>query len=204
MTKRTYLIFAVMVVLVATFSIVVLWPQPSVAPIVPAELFPLSSYDNGDFYLEGTTDYSVDEHYSYSAFGPGKEISGIKFIIPTTRAPGTNLSADSYLSVETIPGIEKTCSAVQFLDLQSGATAVTVNENGKTYSFASSTGAGAGNRYEEWVYALPSTSSCLAVRYFIHYGVIENYEPGTVTMFDKASLLRDFDSIRSSLRLIKE
>ena len=204
MTKRTYLIFAVVVVLVGIFALVLLWPQPSVAPAVPGNSVPLTSYDNGDFSLKDTTNYLVDEHYTYSAFGPGKEISGIKFVIPAAIASGTNLSADSYLSVETIPGIEKACSADQFLDLQNEATAVMISENGKTYSFASSTGAGAGNRYEEWIYAVPSSSPCLAVRYFIHYGAIENYEPGTVMAFDKIALLKEFDSIRSSLRLIKQ
>ena len=71
-----------------------------------------------------------------------------------------------------------------------------------TYSVASSTGAAAGNRYEETVYALPGTNHCIAVRYFIHYGVIENYPVGLVREFDKKSLLKEFDTIRRTLNIL--
>jgi hypothetical protein len=64
---------------------------------------------------------------------------------------------------------------------------------------ASTTGAAAGNRYEETVYAIPGTNPCVAVRYFVHYGVIENYPPGTVRQFDKQALLDQFDRIRRTL-----
>jgi membrane-bound inhibitor of C-type lysozyme len=139
--------------------------------------------------------YSATTTYAYTDLGPGKTIRGVKFTIPASVATGTNLSSDSYVSVEHISG-KTECSADMFL--RDGATG-TEDINGMTYSIATSTGAAAGNRYEESVFALPGTNPCIAVRYFIHYGVFENYPAGTVTEFDKAALMADFKLIRNSL-----
>ena len=66
-----------------------------------------------------------------------------------------------------------------------------------------STGAAAGNRYEETVYTLPGTNPCIAVRYFIHYGVFQNYPAGTVREFDQQALLASFDAIRHTLVIVQ-
>jgi len=157
------------------------------------------------FSLGLPSEYSVDESYTYQELGPNKDIFGIKFTIPTSVATGTNLGADSYLSVEQIPQANPPavdCSASLFLD--QGSISSVVTEGNTTYSVASSTGAGAGNRYEETVYALPGTNPCVAVRYFIHYGVIENYPAdGAVREFDKHALLSQFDAIRSTLIIVQ-
>ena len=129
--------------------------------------------------------------------GPGKDIAGVKFTIATSTAAGTNLGSDTYVSVEQIPSAQ-TCSANLFFDA-SAPPAASITDAGTDYSVASSTGAGAGNRYEEWVYAIPGTSPCIAVRYFIHYGVLENYPAGTITQFDHAALVSQFDTIRRTL-----
>ncbi|OYV63576.1 MAG: hypothetical protein B7X03_01290 [Parcubacteria group bacterium 21-58-10] len=149
----------------------------------------------------------VPKPYLYQEFGPGKDISGIKFTIAPSVATGTNLAADSYVSVEQIPQVQE-CSANLFLDQpgtflgQSRALATQMlTDDGTTYSVASSTGAGAGNRYFETVYALPGTNPCTAVRYFIHYGVFENYPPGAVQAFNEPALLATFDAIRRTLTL---
>ena len=60
-------------------------------------------------------------------------------------------------------------------------------------------GAGAGNLYTEYVYAIPGTSPCLAIRYFIHSTQLGNYPPGMVTAFNQQALLSEFDGIRRSL-----
>ena len=139
--------------------------------------------------------YALDGSYRYQEFGPGKDIAGVKFTIPASVAQGTNLAADSYVSVEEIPQA-RDCVASLFLDHSAAHETV---DGGTAYSVASSTGAGAGNRYEETVYALPGTNPCLAVRYLIHYGVIENYPKGAVRAFDQQALVRQFDAIRRTL-----
>ncbi len=142
--------------------------------------------------------FTVDEKYNYQGFGPGKDIPGVKFMIPQDMATGTNLGSDTHLSVEQISNA-KNCGAGSFLDLGNGEKVTILEENGITYSVASLSGAGAGNRYEEKVYAIPGTNPCMAVRYFIHYSVIENYPPGTVKAFDEAALTSTFDKIRKTL-----
>lgn len=147
-------------------------------------------------YPEG---YSVDEKYVYQELGPGKDITGVRFTIPASITKGTNLGTDSYVGVEEMADVSNdSCKAELFLP-QNGKRATTIDDNGITYSFSSYIGAGAGNRYEESVFVLPNSNPCIAVRYFIHYGAIENYDPGTIKAFDRVKLLADFDMIRKTL-----
>ncbi len=159
-----------------------------------------NAYESGSrgFSLRYPAGYAVDESYRYQLLGPGEDIAGVKFTIPAAVAAGTNLASDTYVSVEEIPRIQ-TCSAAPFLFQKVEARAAA--DNGTDYSVASSTGAAAGNRYEEIVYALPGTNPCLAVRYYIHSGAIENYPEGAAREFDRAALLAQFDAIRRTLIL---
>jgi hypothetical protein len=154
----------------------------------------------GAFSIRYPDQYTADSTYQYTALGPGKSIRGVKFIIPQSLSKGTNLAQDSYVSVEVLPEgnhARKQCSASEFLEGNVPAREAT--DGDMAYSLASSTGAAAGNRYEETVYAIMDANVCMAVRYFIHYGVIDNYPSGTVQEFDKAALLQQFDAIRRSL-----
>jgi membrane-bound inhibitor of C-type lysozyme len=144
--------------------------------------------------------YSVDESYQYQALGPTKTIGGVKFTIPGNVATGTNLSADSYISVEQIPGLAS-CTATPFV--MAGTKTKVVTEGNTTYSMATSADAGAGNRYDETIYAIASSSPCTAVRYFIHYGAFQNFPAGTVREFNEQELVAGFDTIRRTLVLQK-
>ncbi|MDD5738961.1 MAG: MliC family protein [Candidatus Pacebacteria bacterium] len=145
--------------------------------------------------------YTIDTSYVYQELGPGKDINGVKFIIPVEMATGTNLSGfDTGISVETIPN-SVDCNASLFLDLgNSGAPAETI-DNDVQYSVATSTGAGAGNFYEETVWAIRDTNPCVAVRYFIHSTNIDNYPEGAVKEFNHQALIDQFDAVRKSLVL---
>lgn len=149
--------------------------------------------------LASTSDdslYSVEAPYAYTAMGPDTSIAGVKFTIPRAMTTGTNLSSDSYISVEHLK-VGEVCDASAFMSVP-GVEPQILREGSNTYSFASSSDAGAGNRYEEYVYALPDTNPCLAVRYFVHYGAIENYD-SNITAFNRTKLFADFDSIRKTL-----
>jgi membrane-bound inhibitor of C-type lysozyme len=155
-------------------------------------------------YHDGTTGfsvrypdgYSLNTSYKYQGLGPGKEISGVKFIIPSSLATGTNLSSfDTGVSLEIIPAVQD-CNAGLFL---SQAKIQTVTDNDMEYSFASSTQGAAGNFYEEDVWAMPGTNPCFAVRYLIHSTNISNYPSGTVSEFNREALIEQFDKIRHSL-----
>jgi len=152
------------------------------------------------FSIRYPADYPAGEAYTYQNLGPGRDINGTKFTIAPSIAQDTNLGEDSYVSVEEIPQV-KNCTADLFLDQSAKAHVVTLGD--VEYSIASSTGAGAGNRYDETVYALPGTNPCIAVRYFIHYSVFENYPAGTVRRFDESALRNQFDMIRRTLTIVQ-
>lgn len=147
--------------------------------------------------LSRTDSYAVDETYTYGLI-PGENIQGVKFTIPAQFSEKTNLSKDSYLSVEYIDNVNK-CTADIFLEGTHPFSSFT--EKGTAFTAASSTDAGAGNRYEETVYATRSKNTCFAVRYYIHYSVFENYPAGTVTQFNHQALIEEFDKIRKSLTI---
>ncbi|MCX6790794.1 MAG: MliC family protein [Candidatus Gribaldobacteria bacterium] len=152
------------------------------------------------FSVRYPANYIVDPAYHYQGLGPNKKIEGVKFIIPTETATGTNLSSfDTGVSVETFPNISN-CNAGLFLDSTNNGTS-TIIENDTPYSVATSSGAGAGNFYEETVWAIPNTNPCIAVRYFIHSTNLGNYTPGTIQEFNRQTLMNQFDVIRRTLIL---
>lgn len=148
------------------------------------------------FSITYPSDFTIDEHYSYTELGPGKEIPGVSFTVPMNIATGTNLSSDTRLSVEEFSNTTF-CTASLFL--YDTVVPKTMTENGVTYSVASTNSAGAGNFYEETVYAIFGSKPCVAVRYFIHSSNIGNYPPGVVKEFDRNALLSAFDAMRRSL-----
>ncbi len=155
------------------------------------------SYPPLGFSIKYPTGSVLNESYAYDQLGP-EAIPGIKVAVSPKLTEGTNLSTDSGVSVEYFPNADA-CNASMFLYDQPKAT--TLTDGGVTYSVASASGAGAGNLYEEKVYALSGQNPCIAVRYFIHYTQIGNYPAGTRTEFNKAALLAEFDTIRHSLTL---
>ena len=168
-----------------------------VSDMVPDPDWPAFASSEYGFSLRYPPGYTVNGGYVYEGLGPGHDITGVSFTIPASMTTGTNLAADTRLSVETLPDAAA-CTADLFFPAGS-VTATTTTENGTEYSVASLTDAGAGNLYEETVYALAGTSPCLAVRTFIHSANIGNFDPGTVTEFDKAALTAEFDAIRKTV-----
>ncbi len=167
-------------------------PPPPPPPAVPTT----HTYSTSTFSIVYPDGYTVDENYAYQGV-PKKLVPGVKFIIPGTMATGTNLSTDSGVSVESLPRA-KACTGDIYIYQNVKAHDLTIGST--TWSVASTTDAGAGNLYEEQVFALKGSVPCIAVRYFIHSGNIGNYPPGVVTEFDRNALLSSFDSIRDSLQ----
>lgn len=152
--------------------------------------------DSARFSIRYPAGWTVDSTYRYRALGPGRSIAGVSFTVPGSLARGTNLSHDTRLSVEQLPA-DGACSADRFLS--EGASVAVDTVDGQEYSLGRLNDAGAGNRYRETVFALPGTRPCLAVRYFLHWTVLENYPPGVVTAFDEDSVTDRFDAMRRTL-----
>jgi hypothetical protein len=143
-------------------------------------------------------EFRLDDQFDYP-FSDTKTIPDmVRFLVPEATATGTNLSADSYVSVEQLPRATD-CSGDIFV--RDNVSATTMADGGVTYSLATTSDAAAGSRYEEMVYALPDSTPCTAVRYFIHSTELANYPEGSVRAFDRAALLAEFDEIRRSLQL---
>ncbi len=155
------------------------------------------SYPPLGFSIKYPKGYALDESYMYQGLGE-EGIPGIKVSVPASITDGTNLSSDTGLSVEYLPNAQS-CAGGLFL-YDNPASAVQ-NDGGINYSVATTSGAGAGNIYEEYVYALAGQNPCIAIRYFIHYTQIGNYPAGTKKEFSRTALLAQFDQIRHSLTL---
>jgi hypothetical protein len=174
-------------------------------PANPPPIAPLSGmilYHDSQlgFAIAYPPKWTANSAYAYQALGPGKTIHGVSFTPPSERIAGTNLADDTHLSVEHLPA-SGACAAHRFLNPAAGEK--TMIEGTRTYSVATSTEGAAGSSYEETVYALPGTSPCMAIRYFIHSTNIGNYDPGTVKEFDKPALLRTFGRMRRSFAQTK-
>jgi len=155
-------------------------------------------------YASSTLGVSVNYPRAYGvapyAYTVGQNnIYGVKFSVPEAQADDTNLAADTGVSIETLP--VRSCNAAAFLPKMLNRKELLITDEGVEYIIATSSDAAAGNRYEEFVYARKGSSPCVAVRYFIHFGAIENYDQGQVKEFDRQQLLQDFDRIRHSLTL---
>ena len=145
--------------------------------------------------------WRVERGYVYPTPIDDTRIAGVAFMIPPELASHTNLSTGSYLSVESAASATA-CKASAFL-----VTTDTMRDEDQGelhWSVATSGDAGAGNLYDETVYALKDSRPCLAIRYFIHSTNIANYTAGTVKQFDRAELVRQFDRIRSTFELTQK
>ena len=163
----------------------------------PSDDFSTYSYPPLGFSIRYPKAYALKDSYQYQGLVT-EEIPGIKVTVPSSETSGTNLSSDSGVSVEYL-GNAQTCSASQFL--YGSPTSTTISDGGTSYSVASTSDAGAGNLYEEYVYALADGNPCIAVRYLIHSTQLSNYPAGSVKAFDRQKLLAEFDDIRHSLTL---
>lgn len=172
--------------------------QEPAATTTPQDTLPVwERYASSTFSIDYPPGYQVNSSFSNTEF-PQKPIAGVSFTVASDVATGTNLSGDSRVSVESLPRA-KNCTGDIYINQD--VKAVEVTENGTTYSVASSSDAGAGNRYEQWVYALKGSSPCSAVRYFIHTTELANYPEGTVRAYDREALLGNFDQMRKSLTI---
>lgn len=180
------------------------WPgeepeEPVVVPPIEEPAPTTKAFASTTLGYSATLPITYTESPQDYPFSSTKSIKGVKFVIPNTMATGTNLSADTYISIEQLPNARLCTGDIYVID---NVKSREVTEGAVTYSVASTTGAGAGNRYEEVVYAFKGSAPCTAVRYYIHSTNIGNYPAGTVTEFNRDALLQQFDQIRKTVQKI--
>ena len=205
MTKGTWAVLIVVVLMLALGAGVMyrapllrlLTPTPQAPAATEDPMAQWQSYATTTYSFKYPPSYTLNAAYAYDQFGPKKLIQGVSATIPPAMATGTNLSADTRVSVEQLPRAKNCTGDIFILD---NVTARVVTDGGTDYSLATTSGAGAGNFYEEHVYALSTSTPCTAVRYSVHSTNLSNYPAGMVREFDRAGLLGEFDKIRRSLR----
>lgn len=144
--------------------------------------------------IEYPTAFMLQDPYAYTGF-EGKPINGVKLNIPAEVTQGTNLAADSGISIEQLPRA-RACTGDIYI--KANVKPTRISDGNATYSVATSTETASENTYEEMVFAIESSSPCTAIRYFIHSSEIANFATGT-RAFDRAALVAAFDTIRRSL-----
>lgn len=148
--------------------------------------------DRPPFTVAVPPGFTPNPRYRYTRLASGKAIEGVAFTIPRALTDGTNLAADSYVSVEWRDG--QRCTLADFLD---GATEESpLNENGLRWTVGTSGDGAAGNFYEETIHL----RGCDAVRGFVHSTNIANYPPGTIRAYDRVTLANLYGSVRRSLK----
>lgn len=206
MTKWIVLGVVVLLAIAGWFfrgSIIGLFGASTPAPIEEEIVDPLAGWGSYASSTMGVAikyapGYTLKDPYAYTGVSATKPIAGVAFVVPAATATGTNLSADSYISVEQLPRANKCTGDIFVAD---NVAAHEVLDGGLVYSHATTSGAAAGNRYEEHVYAVKDSKPCTAVRYYIHTTVLENYPEGTVRAYERNALLSEFDAIRRTLQL---
>lgn len=150
------------------------------------------------FKINTPEDFKIDENYRYLLPG-NKYLEGVKFSVPERFFKGTNLSSETYISVEKISNPLSACSMDEF----SGYHELTgIEKVGKlSFSKAISISAGVGNRYDETILVTKVEDGCLGIRFFIHYTVIENYPEGSVKEYDDKLLRETFSDIFKTIEI---
>jgi len=122
--------------------------------------------------------------------------------IDTQAYDNTNLSEVYFLLSSTSDTqVVKTCTEP---NQKGGSPEVVVGTegiNGYTFVHSSAEGAGAGNYYQQEIYRMVNDNVCYEVIYFIHSTNVLNYEPGTVTEFDRNAVLQQLYGVFSTFTI---
>jgi hypothetical protein len=148
------------------------------------------------FSLRYPQGFTLQEPYAYTRVSPTKPINGVKFLVPAALAQGTNLAADSGVSVEELPRANA-CTGDIFLKANVKAQAVA---GAVPFSVATSSEKAGSDSYEEMVFAVTGSKPCIAIRYFLHTTSATG-TASTTPAFDRSAVLTAFDSIRASFSM---
>jgi hypothetical protein len=180
--------------------------------------FKYVTHKNAQTATEENIDQNINETMTYSNLKAGYQIDypksfpvsyrnekssvgpQVSFNFPKSFTQGTNLAPDSVVEVEIIKG--SLCAASDFLvepDTTGDETQVTIHD--LNFNIATSTGAAAGNRYEQVVYAIQNLNMCYGIKLFLHTTTVANYPAGTVKEFDRAKVNEVYNNMLNSFQI---
>ncbi|MDD5068680.1 MAG: hypothetical protein PHS53_02465 [Candidatus Pacebacteria bacterium] len=172
----------------------------SVSAITPLPTKPalLTEYrsDESGYIVEYPQDFRVDE--SGKSPVTGDFIQGIIFHFPTSLTSGTNLSQDSYISIETKG--EVACTPEDFLGDPLLKQLPDINSGSIAWKGGMVGDAGAGNMYVQNAYATLHNTVCYGVRLFLHSTNVDNYPSGTIRAFDRSLIDALYQQMIASFR----
>ena len=135
------------------------------------------------------------EKTGFEQFLPLTQAAAVAFVLPKALFKGTNLlEAGVYVGQKATADVP-----APWADPYEGETAAgTTSINGISWAtFTSSEGA-AGNIYDERVYRTAHNGTCYEIAELLHSAEIGNYDPGTVTEFDKTQFEGYLEAIARS------
>jgi hypothetical protein len=139
-------------------------------------------------------------------FYPGAQVSRIPpelslQLIDSDSYINTNLN-EAYFLFGSSTDAQILSECTQPLSFGGPETVVgNVTINGVTFTKSQGGGVAAGNIYEQTYYRTVYNGTCYEITYFIHYGNIGAYQPGTVHEFDHDALIQKFNQILNTLTL---
>ncbi len=170
----------------------------------PKEGWLLYKSDLHKFSVQHLQYSGITEGYYFEFPGSSVRNLGVAFPMPTNFIAGTNLASDSRTSIE----VSKECNPVVLVS-NPNVKEFSRTIGGYTFRAATSSDAGAGNFYEEHVYATVSprvAGECYVGRLFLHsmnLGIAQDTNPETL-LYDRARMAELFEEMLSTLYLWKK
>ncbi|MDD4989201.1 MAG: hypothetical protein PHV42_02145 [Candidatus Pacebacteria bacterium] len=173
---------------------------PTPSPAKPVSFLEYRSDESG-YTIQYPSNFFVNESGKNPLNGTDP-FYGIFFNFPSSFTAGTNLSKESYISVETKAEVQ--CTPGDFLDQGGGPSPkpADIQSNGIYWTGGFSADAAVGNLYEETAYTTIHNGTCYGVKLFLHSGNIGNYDPGTIRSFDADTINSIFKGMVSSISFL--
>jgi hypothetical protein len=154
---------------------------PEIIPGVASVLYEDTQYGFSLYRPESSAIHTQD----FEGYLPLTQTPVVAIVLPAALFEGTNLGeAGVYVGASSSPAVT---SSWNLPSAENGEiSAGTVTLGGVSFAVFTSTGAAAGNIYEERIYRALRDGVCLEIVELLHSSNIGNYDPGTVVEFDKA------------------
>ena len=188
-----------------------IYDSQGAAPMPPASSTATSTTAALPVIIPGTPSVIYEDPQSgFSMYYPSTallETAGFEGYLPLTQSPviaftlntdmfqGTNLGeAGVYVGATSSPAIVADCMNPSS---DAGETQATSSQtiNGTAFSVFDSTGAAAGNIYQEKAFRTVENGSCFEIVELLHSSQIGNYPPGKVVAFDQAKFSSILDAM---------